>query len=413
MAGPTTLTEKKRLRRRFCFVFCAALVFYGCDTLPSAHSYQPPISTDDELSERLEALRVSHRQPAMAAAIVRGGETLASAAVGTTVFGGSQAVEKDDRFHIGSVTKSVTAVLIATLVEEGTLRYETTLEEALPEVAMRDEYRNVTIHDLMLNRAGVIAFQRTDLENPAHVEMLTVTVPHATTDPREQREMVASYALAQEPEYEPGSRSVYSNVGWAILGFIAETAVGVPYEQVVEERIFRPLSMEGARFGGWPASESDPLQPRGHYAGEGDPRPQPLDDPYVLPPWMNPSGGIHCTIDDFARYAGEHLAGLQGEGRLLTQSSYERIHSIQGSERARVMYQGANSRRVITLGYGWAVVSIDDAMLSAADGSGGTFYARLVVLPALDIAFAGFTNSGDGEAALSEAIRELTGLPWR
>ena len=69
-----------------------------------------------------------------------------------------------------------------------------------------------------------------------------------------------------------------------------------------------------------------------------------------------------------------------------------------------------NQDGAIMLGYGWAVTTFNGSNLSTADGSGGTFYATIAVYPALDIAFAGFTNCGDGSSALQEVILEMTGL---
>jgi hypothetical protein len=59
-----------------------------------------------------------------------------------------------------------------------------------------------------------------------------------------------------------------------------------------------------------------------------------------------------------------------------------------------------------------ALVDVDGYRMYAADGSAGTFYARLLVVPSHDVAFAGFVNSGAGEPARSRAIGSLTGLPW-
>lgn len=64
------------------------------------------------------------------------------------------------------------------------------------------------------------------------------------------------------------------------------------------------------------------------------------------------------------------------------------------------------------MGYGWMVIPEGGKLLSAADGSGGTFYARVIVFPALNAAFVGFTNYGDGYKALDKAIERITGLKW-
>jgi len=398
--------------RRALLFCCALLIPAGCYHLPSRESYKPLVIGDEQLKQELEKVRKKFKQPAMAAALIRGDQIIARGVTGHLVYGGNDEALLRHRFHIGSTTKPFTSLLIALLIKDGRLHYDSTLDQLLPGIKMAPGYKNVTVHDLLLSRAGIIPFQRADIEDPAVVEMLTKTIPAKEKDPQAQRKLMTTYALSRKPIHEPGTRSVYSNVSWAILGYIAETVTGKTYEQLVRERIFQPLGMKGARFGGWPASKNDPHQPRGHYADPQGPRPQPLDDEYVFPDWMNPAGGIHCTIMDYALFVREVLQGLQGKGKLLPESMYREIHSIQTREKISVMYQGANQRGEIPLGYGWGLLSVDKAMISVADGSGGTFYARLAVLPELDLAFAGFTNSGDGEPALSEITRRITGLPW-
>jgi CubicO group peptidase (beta-lactamase class C family) len=235
---------------------------------------------------------------------------------------------------------------------------------------------------------------------------------------------MATVALALPPLATPGTRHVYSNAGWAIVGLVAETAAGESFESFLESRIFRPLGMKTARVGAWPASRAEPDQPRGHYVESGSLRPQPLDDAYVLPDWMNPAGGAHCSIEDFARFARETLLGLQGRGILLDEASYRAMHSVHATVTVGEMYGpglAAMSRgygsalgsEKISIGYGWGVIPLPEGTLSAADGSGGTFFARIVVFPALDAAFVGATSTGAGAQALDAAIERITGLQWR
>jgi hypothetical protein len=61
---------------------------------------------------------------------------------------------------------------------------------------------------------------------------------------------------------------------------------------------------------------------------------------------------------------------------------------------------------------GW-VIPEEGSLLSVADGSGGTFYARVIVFPPLNAAFAGFTNCGDGYKALDKVIKKIAGFNWK
>lgn len=391
---------------------CAGVLFAGCRSLPSPEDWAPPALDGAAFAREVERVRLAHGQPALAAAVLRSGGEVRSAVSGTLVRGETSPALPRHRFHAGSTTKSFTAVLAAQLVEEGRLDWETTLGEALPDVPMREEHRPVTVRDLLLGASGLLLMQRADLEPAERIELLFNELPKNTPDPLEQRRQFARYALAQPPLHARGSRHQYSNAGWALLGHLLEVRTGRSFEQLMQERIFDVLGMSGARVGGWPASPEEPDQPRGHYVEVAGLRPQPLDDPYRFPAWLNPAGGVHLTIDDFAAWAREHLRGLRGEGRLLPAAAYQRIHSPQLRVRADEMYVGSQTCEELALGLGWAVVEAGGYPLSAADGSGGTFYARLAVLPSHDVAFAALVNSGAGEPVLSEAIRALLGLPW-
>lgn len=379
----------------------------------SEETWQPVIKNDEALAHLLTDMSEQYNQPAMAAALVYGDSIVAQATTGKIVYGETHAADENSRFHIGSTTKSMTAILVAMLVKQGKLQYDMTLEQALPNLPMRDEYRDVTIADLLNNKAGIIAFQLTAHEDPAVVKKLMEEIPSAYPDPTEQRREVAKLALNLEPIAEPGTKVIYSNVGWPISGYVLELAAGQSYEDLMQERIFKPLGMKTARIGGWPASESEPEQPRGHYVGQdatGKPTPQRLDDEYVLSAWMNPSGGVHCNIHDYALYVREHLLGLQGKGKLLGQKEYETMHSIQVTTNLREMYPHMKQDREASFGYGWGVVKKEHGYLSSAAGSGGTFFAQMHVYPALNFAFVGFTNCGDGGKVLSELYKKVTGL---
>ena len=213
-------------------------------------------------------------------------------------------------------------------------------------------------------------------------------------------------------------------MGFAVLGALAEAAAGESFESLLASRIFRPLGMTTARLGGWPASLAEPDQPRGHYVEAGRLRPQPLDDEYVFPAWMNPAGGVHCGIEDYARYARETLLGTPGQGHPPGPGGYQEMHAAQATVRVGEMYgpslallaaaYGSDpSEQTMTIGYGWVIVPTPNGNVSAGDGSGGTFFARVVVFPALDTAFVAATTTGAGARAISEAIRKVTGLDWQ
>jgi CubicO group peptidase (beta-lactamase class C family) len=84
----------------------------------------------ENLNNLLESIRVQHGVPALAAAFVRSADLIALGAVGTREINGAERVQLNDRFHIGSCTKSMTATLIALLIEQGSCRGRRRLQKS-------------------------------------------------------------------------------------------------------------------------------------------------------------------------------------------------------------------------------------------------------------------------------------------
>ncbi len=104
-----------------------------------------------EMNSILEKIRIEHRLPAIAAAAVLDGKIVAEGAVGLRKAGFSVQVTITDQFHLGSCTKSMTAVLIGMMIDEGRLKWTTTLGEIFPEFAASIllSYKNITIRQLL------------------------------------------------------------------------------------------------------------------------------------------------------------------------------------------------------------------------------------------------------------------------
>jgi CubicO group peptidase (beta-lactamase class C family) len=87
-------------------------------------------SLDKELASYLERYKL----PAVAAAVVKDGRIVAAGVAGTRRIGTVTPVALQDRFHIGSDTKAMTSLLAAILVEEGKLRWNSTVGEIYPDL---------------------------------------------------------------------------------------------------------------------------------------------------------------------------------------------------------------------------------------------------------------------------------------
>ncbi len=161
---------------------------------------------------------------------------------GVRKLGDSTQATLQDRWYLGSCTKAMTATLIAALVERGAMKWETTIEAALPDLAadIRTEYRSVTVEQLLAHRGGI----RHELDVPG----LWAALWKRKGTPTEQRRRMAKTMLAQEPRL-PIGEYFYSNFGYGIAGLMAETMTGKSWEQLMRDVVFAPLDMQSAGFG--------------------------------------------------------------------------------------------------------------------------------------------------------------------
>src|ERR1700749_1008192 len=102
-------------------------------------------------NEPLEVIRKKYDLPALALVVVKDGKICERDAVGVRKFGDTVPVTTNDVFHIGSCTKSMTATLAAILIEEGKLRWDTTIAEVFPELkgVMDKRYEAVNVEQLL------------------------------------------------------------------------------------------------------------------------------------------------------------------------------------------------------------------------------------------------------------------------
>lgn len=284
-------------------------------------------TTAEGMSAVLEPIRAKHDLPALAAAVIVNGKTAAAGAVGVRKYGDATPVTVGDRFHLGSCTKAMTATLIGMLVEQGKLKWDMALPDALPslEQGMNEEARRVTVDHLLAHRSGLQTL------HPARpVRSALEAAWRHPARAREQRRAFVEFLLKQKPASVPGASYVYSNAGYIILGAIVEEVTGEPWEDVIRKRLFRPLRMGTAGFGpmGTPGKLDQPCQ---HTLRDGKHtviEPGPYSD---NPPALGPAGLCHCSVGDWAKFLIAVVTGESPGNRLLRRETWKRLLTPQFS----------------------------------------------------------------------------------
>ena len=269
----------------------------------------------EDVNALLEPIRAKHDLPALAAAAVIDGRLVAVGVTGVRALGHREAVTREDRWHLGSCTKSITASLAGILVDEGKIHWDTTIAAALPQVAsgMNADYKNVTLEQLLTNRAGVPGDPPPDLWSAAWAMKGT---------PRQQRLAFVTGLVRRPPAAPSGTKYIYSNQGFAIAGAMLEHAAQTPYEELVQKRLFAPLGLKSGGFGA-PGSPGRIDEPRGHDLKNGKLEPIEPGPAADNPPAIAPAARAHLSIADFARYAAWHADAKT----LLKPATFEKLHT--------------------------------------------------------------------------------------
>lgn len=314
----------------------------------------------------------------MAAVVVQGGEVRYLGAAGERKKGSGVAVTVDDRWHIGSVTKSMTATVLAGLVEAGELDWDTPVVPLLGmDGATHPDWQGLTLAQVMSHTSGL----------PANFSMMLnlKSSPAEAERPAARRQAIADI-LKKPPKHPPGSHFVYSNVGYTLAGVVIETLTGQSWEQAMRERLFEPLALGSAGFGP-PRSEVGSLtEPRGHrnVLGMTLAASESADNNAI----MGPAGTVHLNLVELARYGYEHLAGERGEGELLSADSYQRLHrpNLENYAFGWVLREGTGEHGPML----WH------------NGSNTMWYTLLVLVPEWDAVVAIVFN--DGNIARADAL---------
>jgi serine-type D-Ala-D-Ala carboxypeptidase/endopeptidase len=192
-------------------------------------------------------------------------------------------------FEIGSVTKVFTSIALAQLVNDGKLKLDDRIGKLLPaEVSLPAELQPITLVQLATHTAGLPRL-------PANLATTNLANPYACYTSKE----LYAYLGAAKLDRPPGRKHAYSNLGVGLLGHILELRAGVPYEQLVRERILDPLGLTNTAITLSPDQQAR-LTP-GHDA-KGN----------VVSPWdfavLAPAGALRSCAGDLLPFIQANLA---------------------------------------------------------------------------------------------------------
>ncbi len=367
-------------------------------------SISGPASARTSLNPMLKPYLSKYELPALAAAVVKKGKIVAAGAVGTRRAGENVPVTINDRFHIGSNTKAMTALLAAMLVEQGKLQWTSTVSEVFPELADRMDFglRAVTLQQLLSHTSGIPSDNRGILK--AIGESLT---QEGNLD--ELRYWLVRTWSTHSLDFEPGAKFAYSNMGYIFAGAMIERKTGRTWDELITAKIFRPLQMRTAGLG--PQSSLGKVDaPLGHEILPGKIKAMLAGPNGDNPPIIGPAGIAHMSVLDFARWAGWNAGEGKRGPRLVSRKTMKKLHTpVVSMPMPKDRRPGTPAEGKYALGWGEVRPDWAPYPLAMHSGSNTTNLAKIWIDPKRDFAMVLMTNIGETKAdqALELLSKEL------
>ncbi len=337
--------------------------------------------TDAAAEAALDAVFAEAAPPALAAGIVTREGLVWAGVRGVRRAGADDPATLDDRWHLGSNTKAMTAAIFGRLVDQGRARRDMPLAQAFPGMTVDPAWAGITLDDLMHHRAGLL--------DAGLIDQSWLIAAHGDQRPLpEQRAAFAARALGAPPR-GPVGQFAYGNGNYIVLGAAIEALTGQAWETVMQAGLYAPLGLTSAGFG---APRGD--APWGHRGGVGV-------DPAGLadnPPALGPAGTAHMNLADYGRFVAAIMGG--------------RPDWLSEATRAQLLTPAAGSPPAYAAGWGvltapWGGVGGPGPAITHS-GSNTLWFATVQAAPERGIGFITLSNDGTaGQRACTTLIRRL------
>jgi CubicO group peptidase (beta-lactamase class C family) len=244
------------------------------------------------LNNRMEKLLAPWRDkptPGMTVGVVVGDELVAHQHAGLASLELGVPIGERTCFRIASVSKQFTCAAILLLAERGRLDVGAKAREFLPELP--DTYAGVTVAHLMHNTSGIRDMFEIQRQGGGDL-----SVPITSDD------LMEGICRQRTLNFDSGSRYLYSNSNFFLLGLIIERLSGMKLERFLEQEIFGPLGMTGTRH--TPDLRiSIPRLATGYLVDNGT----FIRAPHAFP--LGGEGGLVSCVEDLALWARNSITG--------------------------------------------------------------------------------------------------------
>lgn len=332
------------------------------------------------LKEKIEQLHKKANLPALEAVIVNRGTQEFKYVQGVRAVGYEDAVTGDDLFALGVASKTITSILIAQMIDQKLLDWNTTVGSIFPKQKMHPSIKGLTIENLMLHTSGLV--------EPEKLKVWP-TLYDKKYSTKRARELLVESIISSPAHFEKGKTPEYSNSGYILLGWILEHMTNFPWEELAQNKILNVLGMKSCVFGYYGKEKTDkPYQPWPHHWNGVAYEPLKSDNAKSdFPPAFAPAGNLRCNSEDWTRFLMEMNFGLFRESTFLAEATFQKLFTTANSQKINLAHFVVSEQ---IWGGGQVFFNF---------GAQETASSLSTIVPRREMALIVFTNAGDKNAS--------------
>jgi D-alanyl-D-alanine carboxypeptidase len=313
--GSATSISRRRFLKQTAFATAVVSVPYLADG-SAALGKEKAKGADAALDRALKELVAMEGGPPGVIAVVQRGQHREVHTFGVANVRTGRPMRIHDRMRIASAAKAFSGAVALSLVSEGTLSLNDTIGERLPELP--GAWSKVTLRQLLNHTSGIPDFS----QEPAFQEAVLAS-PTKAPPPEE----LLSFVEDEDLLFDPGSEYHYSNSDNIVVALMAEAATGMSYEDLLRERVYKPLGLSRTTLPRGPNLRKPYIH--GYDTSTSQQPPEDVSEELAAG-WAWASGGIVSTPADLNDFIRGYVGGKLFDQR--TQAKQRRVVEGGSSE---------------------------------------------------------------------------------
>ncbi|MBI2381911.1 MAG: beta-lactamase family protein [Gammaproteobacteria bacterium] len=356
----------------------ALLIAAAAGQALATESELKPAKDRQELRQQLEKALAEDHMPGASLVVFDKNGVVFSEQFGLADKAAKRPVTENTLFRIGSVSKTPTGIAILQLVEQGKLSLDAPVKALLPELKLDNPWEAshpVRLIHLLEHTAGL-----DDMHLRDTYKLEPGSFSHLDTANRG--------AGSLRVRWQPGTMMSYSNPGYGVLGAILERHYGQPWEQIIDERVLKPLGMGD---GTADLAEAQRRALAQGYSGDDE---RPTGHPAI---WLRAAGQVSASARDLAQLGRFMLSGGQSMPGVLKPETVAEMHVVHTPDTARAG---------LKLGYGLAQYSKvrNGVMWHGHNGGIEGFASSFAYAPSLGYGYVLLANTDRAGRSIHEPV---------